>query len=66
MGRPLAPAEEVRSLSPAERRALFARRDAAAHILMNDPPKTEEDKLDLLLAVVAPSAVELQTETLAA
>jgi len=33
---------------------------------MNDPPKTEEDKLDLLLAVVAPSAVELQTETLAA
>ena len=66
MGRLLAPGEEVRSLSPQERRALFARRDAASHILMTDPPKTEEERLDLLLAVVAPQSYELQDEVLAA
>lgn len=66
MGRPVAPGEEVRSLSPQERRALFARRDAASHILMTDPPKTEEERLDLLAAVIAPQSLELQTEALAA
>lgn len=66
MGRLLAPGEEVRSLSPQERRALFARRDAASHILMTDPPKTEEERMDLLLAVIAPQSYELQDEVLAA
>lgn len=57
---------ETRTLSPAERRALFARRDAATHILMTDPPKTDEEKYDLLLAVVDPQSPELQMEAQAA
>lgn len=45
---------------PTTTRALLERHDAACHLMQRGEPMTEDERYDLLLAVVAPKTYELQ------